>query len=338
MSQLGICFLDRPDGREQVRLAQRADREGWDSVWVCETRTARDAISVLGAMAATTERVKLGPGVVNSWTRGPVLMALTFASLDEMAPDRMILGIGAYWDPLAWKQGIERVKPVRQMREYIEVVRRLLAMEDVDYEGEVVKVRDIRLELGKGADRRPKHVPIYVGATGLQMVSLTGQIADGILLNAFTSVGYQAKALERLEEGARRTGRSLDEIDKPQLVSVFLSEDGESARYEARYMATMYLGQQPHIAKASGIEQTLIDDVNRAMGGWPPQPEGIDKAMALVPDEVVDELCAAGTAEQCRERVRRYVNDGVHPIVMPLTANYDEVMDAFQPSAWSAAQ
>jgi 5,10-methylenetetrahydromethanopterin reductase len=264
-------------------------------------------------------------------------MALTFASLDEMAPGRMILGIGAYWDPLAWKQGIERTKPVRQMREYIEVVRRLLAMEDVDYDGEVVKVRDIRLELGKGAERRPKHVPIYIGATGLQMVNLTGQVADGILLNAFTSLGYQTKALERLDEGAKRAGRSLEEIDKPQLVAVFLSDDGESARHEARHMATMYLGQQPHIAKASGIEQALIDDVNRAMGGWPPEPDGIDKAMALVPDEVVDELCAAGTAGQCRERVSRYVKDGVHPIVMPLTANYDEVMDAFAPETWSVA-
>lgn len=336
MSQIGICFLDRPDGREQVRLAQRADREGWHSVWVCETRTARDAISVLGAMAATTERIKLGPGVVNTWTRGPVLMALTFASLDEMAPDRMILGIGAYWDPLAWKQGIDRIKPVKQMREYIDVTRRLLAMEDVTYDGEVVKVRDIRLELGKDAVHSPKNVPIYIGATGLQMVNLTGQVADGILLNAFTSLSYQAKALERLEQGAKKTGRTLEEIDKPQLVSVFLSEDGESARYEARYMATMYLGQQPHIAKASGIEQSLIDDVNQAMGGWPPDHEGIEKAMALVPDEVVDELCAAGTAEQCRERVSRYVRDGVYPIVMPLTTNYDEVLNAFDPKSWSA--
>ena len=77
-------------------------------------------------MAATTGRVRLGSCIVNSWTRGPALMAMTFATLDNLAPGRMTLGLGAYWDPLAWKQGIERRKPLTQMRDYVGVLRRLL--------------------------------------------------------------------------------------------------------------------------------------------------------------------------------------------------------------------
>jgi 5,10-methylenetetrahydromethanopterin reductase len=328
---IGINFLDGPEPCEQLRLAQRADREGWDSIWVAETRTVRDAISILGAMACGTSRVKLGSGIVNTWTRGPVLMGMTFATLDEMAPGRTILGLGAYWDPLAWKQGVERTRPVHQMREYVHVVQRLLAMETVTFEGEIVKVRDIELQLGKGTARLPKHVPIYIGATGLEMVALTGEIADGILLNAWTSVSYQANALERLEAGAKKAGRTLDDLGVAQIVTVFLSEDGLSAMNEARYMVTMYLGQQPHIGMASGIDPELIDEIREAVGGWPPREGGIQRAVALVPDDVVNQLCAAGTAEQCRRRVAAYVRDGVVPVVNPITPNYDEIMDAFNP-------
>ena len=144
MSKVGFGFLDRPGVREQLRLAAKAEALGYDSLWVTETRLARDAISVLGGMAATTERVRLGSCIVNSWTRGPALMAMTFATLDNLAPGRMNLGLGAYWDPLAWKQGIDRRKPLSQMREYIGVLRRLLALEDgVTHEGELVTVRDL---------------------------------------------------------------------------------------------------------------------------------------------------------------------------------------------------
>lgn len=104
--RVGMCFLDRPGPRRQAALSRRMEELGYESVWVCETRTARDAVSVLGAVAYSTERIKLGTGVVNSWTRPASLMAMTFATLDEMAPGRMLLGLGAYWDPLAWNQGI----------------------------------------------------------------------------------------------------------------------------------------------------------------------------------------------------------------------------------------
>ena len=89
MSKVGFGFLDRPGVREQLRLAAKAEALGYDSLWVTETRLARDAVSVLGAMAATTERVRLGSCIVNSWTRGPALMAMTFATLDNLAPGRM---------------------------------------------------------------------------------------------------------------------------------------------------------------------------------------------------------------------------------------------------------
>ncbi|MCY4367833.1 MAG: LLM class flavin-dependent oxidoreductase [bacterium] len=332
VGRVGMCFLDRPDPRRQVALSVRMEELGYHSVWVCETRTARDAISVMGAIAYATHRIKLGSGVVNSWTRPASLMSLTFATLDELAPDRMLLGIGAYWDPLAWKQGIDRRKPVKQMREYIEVTRRLLNLETVTFEGELVAVRDLRLDLGYGVARVPKPVPIYVGATGPQMLALSGELADGVMLNGFTSLTYLADALEHIERGARRSGRQVDDLDLPQTIVIAMDEDEEKALHIATRMTTMYLGQQPHIALASGVDQVLLDRVREAMGGWPPREGGIAAAMPMVPVDVVRSLTAAGTPEQCLRQVAAYsIRPNIYPALLPVTENYEEIIEVFAP-------
>ena len=330
--RVGMCFLDRPDPRRQVALALRMEELGYHSVWVCETRTVRDAISVLGAIAFATRTIKLGTGVVNSWTRPASLMSLTFATLDELAQGRMLLGIGAYWDPLAWKQGIDRRKPVKQMREYIEVTRRLLALETVTFEGELVAVRDLRLDLGHGMARTPKRVPIYVGATGPQMLALSGELADGVMLNGFTSLTYLADALDHIGHGARRACRQVDDIDLPQTIVIAMDEDEERAMEVATRMTTMYLGQQPHIARASGVDQDLLDRVRDAMGGWPPREGGIDAAMSLIPASVVRSLTAAGTPEQCLNQVAAYsIRPNIYPALLPITENYEEIIEVFAP-------
>ena len=335
LARMGICFLDRPDARTQVALSQQAEARGYESVWICETRTARDAISVMGAVAHQTKRIKIGAGVVNTWTRPAALMALTFATLDELAPARMLLGLGAYWDPLAWKQGVIRSHPLRQMREYVEVCRRLLSLETVTFEGDLVQVRDLRLELGEGASDMPREVPIYIGATGPKMLALSGEIADGVLLNGFTSLTYQAGAFERIAEGAGRVGKQLDDLDLPQVVVVSADDrHPERALETALRMTTMYLGQQPHIARASGVPQELLAEVQEEMGGWPPREGGIEAAMPLVPTEVVSSLCVWGDLASCREGLAAYATrPNVYPVPLPITDNYQEMLEAFAPGS-----
>ena len=332
MERVGLIFLDRPGLAEQVRLARRAEEKAFDSVWVCETRLVRDGITPLAAFASATNRIKLATGVVNNWTRTSALVAMTFATLNELAPGRIILGIGSYWDPLAWKQGIERRNLLTAMREYVEVVRHLLDLETVTLEGEVVKVRDLRLDLGFDLPQEPVRVPIYIGATGPKMMTLAGEIADGIFHNFFTSTRYLRGSLERARAGAERGGRSIEEIDMPQMIGVAMSQDAEEARHTARHLLTMYIGQQPHIALASGVDEELIQRIGDAMGGWPPRPGGIEAAMPLVSDDIVDLLAAAGTPETCRQRVQEYLDAGAsYPVLCPLTSNVDEIIDAFAP-------
>lgn len=332
MKRVGLIFLDRPGISEQVELAQYAEQKGFESVWVCETRLVRDAVTPLAAFASVTKRIKLASGVVNNWTRSTALMAMTFATLHELSQGRAIMGIGSYWDPLASNQGIQRHHMLAAMREYVTVVRRLLNMETVTYDGKVVQVHDLRLDLGFDISQSPKDVPIYIGATGPRMMELAGEIGDGIFHNFFTSVPYLRQSLDRANKGAKRAGRRLEDIDMPQMMGVAMSQDGEKARNVARYAVAMYMGQQPHIAKASGVSDDLIQRIHDTMGGWPPKEGGIEAAMPLVNDDVVDMLCASGTPEMCRERVKEYVDAGAsYPVLCPLTTNIAEIIDAFAP-------
>jgi 5,10-methylenetetrahydromethanopterin reductase len=331
-TRVGLCFLDRPDLARCLRLVRMAEELGFSEAWVCETRLARDAISVLGAFAAVTGRIRLGTGIINSWTRAAPLTAMTFATLDELAPGRTMLGLGAYWDPLAWKQGITRRKPLSQMREYVEVVRRLLNLERFTFEGELVTVRDVQLDLGHGAERAPKPVPIYIGATGEQMLELTGEVADGALLNGITDVAYTRMAVERVAIGARRAGRDPADVDLPQLVNVSMDADRDRAYDIARRLITMYLGQQAHIARASRLSEDRLRAINEALGGWPPSEGGIERAMRLVDDSIVERLFAVGTPEDCRQAVQRYLDAGATcAVLVPTSENYEEIVEVFAP-------
>ena len=313
------------DGMDYVRHAEEA---GFEAVWQAESRLVREATVPMSAFAAVTERIKVGSGVVNCWTRNVGLMAATFVTLDDLAPGRMMLGIGAWWEPLASKVGVRRERPLTAMREYIEVVRRLIAMENVTFHGEYVDVEDIQIDIVHG-DRSPRHVPIYLGATGMQMMELAGEIADGALLNYLVGPRYNATALEHLAVGAGRSGRAVEDVDRPQLVVCSLDEDRDLALDRARELVTQYLGQQPHIMKASGVDQALLDEIGAVLT-WPASEDEIRRAMALVPDDVVQMITASGTPDECRAKVREYVEAGCTcPVLYPLGDDVHAMIDTF---------
>ena len=315
--RVALYLQDSHTIREGMAYAILAEEHGFEAVWQAESRLAREATVPMAAFAAVTERIKVGAGVVNTWTRNAGLLAATFSTLDDLAPGRVILGLGAWWEPLASKVGVDMRKPVQAMREVVEVTRRLLAMERVTYEGMFVHVNDIEIDIMHG-DRSPKQVPIYVGATGMKMMELAGEIGDGVLLNYMVSPVYNAQAMAALAIGAARAGRRVEDIDRPQLIVCSLDADRSTALDRARELLTQYLGQQPHITKASGVSQQLIDEIGSVLS-WPATPAQVERAMALVPDEVVQLITASGTPDECRAKVREYVEAGCTcPILYPL--------------------
>lgn len=302
---------------EGIELAKYAEEKGFYAVWQAESRLVRDAIVPMAAFAAHTNRVVIGSGVINNWTRNIGLLASTFLTLDDLAPDRIICGIGAWWDPLAKNVGIDRRKPLTAMRETIEVLRRLLNMENVTYHGEFHYVDGIELDVVHGR-KEPRNVPIYIGATGPQMMQLTGEIADGAVLNYCVPPEYNDEAMKQLQIGAERAGRDIDEIDRPQLVVCSVHENRDEAIRGAKMLLTQYLAQQPHIAKASGVSQDTVNKIQSILG-WPATKEQIEKAMVHVSDELVLRISATGTPAEARARVREYIDRGAtYPILYPL--------------------
>lgn len=326
--RVALYLQDAHDIQDGIDFVKYAESRGFEAVWQAESRLVRDAIVPMAAFAAHTRHIKIGSGVINNWTRNVSLTAATFLTLDDLAPDRMILGIGAWWDPLAANVGIERHKPLLAMREYVYVLRELLALKRVTFEGEFVNVHGIELDVVHGR-KEPRNVPIYIGATGPQMLALTGEIADGALLNYLVSPQYNVGALEQLEKGAKIAGRSVEDIDRPQLVVCSVDHDRKRALDGARKLVTQYLGQQPHIMKASGVSQNLLDEIQQVLS-WPATEEEIERAMTLVPDDVVQLITASGTPEEVRAKVREYVANGCTcPVLYPLGPDVRLMIDTF---------
>jgi len=327
-----IYLQDAHPIREGMEFTKYAESKGFAAVWQADSRLVRDAVVPMAAFAAVTDRITIGSGVVDCWTRNPARLASTFSTLDDLAPGRVVLGLGAWWDPLAAKVGIRRDRPLRVMREVVTAVRSLLHNETVTFNGEYVHLDGVELDYVY-QERRPKDVPIYIGATGLKMMELTGEIADGVVLNYLVSPEYNQQAIQALQIGLDRAGRHLVDIDRPQLVVCSVHEDRQTAIDMARLMVTQYLGQQPHIMKASGVPQSLLDRVGEVLT-WPATHEQVVAASKLVPDEIVHMLTASGTPAEAREQVSHYVRNGCTcPILYPLGDVYATI-DAF--SEWTA--
>lgn len=329
--RVALYLQDSHDLRDGLDYVRYAESRGFEAVWQAESRLVRDAIVPMAAYAAVTERLKVGSGVINNWTRNIGLLAATFLTLDDLAPGRIICGIGAWWDPLAKNVGIERRKPLLAMRETITILRRLLNMERVTFEGEFHRVHEIELDVVHGR-REPRDVPIYLGATGDQMMELTGEIADGAVLNYCVPPEYNVRALELLEKGARKSGKTLDDIDRPQLIVCSVDHDHDRAIDSTRGLLTQYLAQQPHIAKASGVSMDVVAEIQSILG-WPATKEQINKAKYLVPEDLIHRITASGTPEEARAKVAEYRKYGCTcPILYPVGGNVNLLVDTFAQS------
>jgi 5,10-methylenetetrahydromethanopterin reductase len=325
--RVALDLQDRHSLQDGIKYVQYAESKGFEAVWQAESRLVRDAIVPMAAFAASTKRIKVGSGVINNWTRNIGLLASTFLTLDDLAPDRIICGIGAWWDPLAKNVGIERRKPLLAMRETVEVMRRLLRMENVTFHGEFHNVTGIELDVVHGR-KEPRNVPIFIGATGDQMMELTGEIADGAVLNYCVAPEYNDKAVELLDKGARKRGRTVADIDRPQLIVCSVHEDRKKAIEDAKWLLTQYVAQQPHIAKASGVSDDVIKQVQSILG-WPATKEQVAQAMQYIPDDFVLKISATGTPDEARAKVQQYIDRGCTcPILYPMGDPY-AMMDAF---------
>jgi len=317
------ALVEEPANRALERYIE-AEMLGYESLWLTETRFTRDAITTAASAGAVTNRLEIATGAINVYTRGPVLIASTFATLDEITHGRAILGIGAGSPSILTRQGILLERPLLRLRETIEIVRRLWQGERVTYEGETVTVRDVQLDF---TPPRP-HIPIYLAVTGPRALELAGEIADGVLLNSFVSPDYVRYAMRCMERGAAHVGRSIRDIDVAGCVALALNDDSQRARDAIRPNLATYLGCFPHIARQSGFGETEIDAIQRAF-----KLGGAERAASFVTDAMVDTLAVAGSVETCRRRIDTYRDAGLQlPVLDLVAANVSETLQAISPA------
>jgi 5,10-methylenetetrahydromethanopterin reductase len=319
--RLGVHLGERFTLEETIAAADMAERYGFDSLWVAEGRLTRDALTIMAILAHHTSTVRIGSGVVNNKSRNAALMAVSFKTLDEIAPGRIVCGIGAWWEPLASKVGTPLRKPVTAMREYVDVLQRFFRNEEVSVAGEFVAMDGVRFDR-MYAENAAVDIPIYAGAVGPRMLEVAGEIMDGVYLDFLLPVSYVGFAAEHIERGIACRTDGVTAIDMTQAIACAVDDEHPERAIDAcRNFLTMYLMQQPHIAEHAGVEPEIVEQIQQ-VAGWPATPDDIERAMRLVPDEAVHRVCAAGSTADVVAKLEEFHRAGIRVTVLnPLGAN-----------------
>ncbi len=319
----GFGLLGMPAVPAMIEIAKRAEELGYESIWVAETRLTRDGVIPLAAMAPATRQIKLATGIVNAYTRGPVLTAVTFATLDELCHGRAIMGLGAGSPLVLAPQGVAFDRPLTRLREFAHVVQRLIAGQTVSFQGMTLSVANARLELTPVRS----HIPLYLGVTGPRALALCGEIADGAMLNAFLPTSYVVKAVQRIEAGAQKAGKTPGQVDMAGALVVSVDEDSRAAKDRVRPLIALYLSLFPNIARETELDDSFIVEIRRVF-----HAEGIQAAARKISDLVVDALTVAGTPAECRERIAAYREAGLQlPILFPVEDSLQHALELLDP-------
>jgi F420-dependent oxidoreductase-like protein len=314
---------------QQLGLVREAESAGFDSVWAAEAYGS-DTASVLGWLAAQTDRIRLGSGIFQMPARSPAMTAMTAATLDHLSNGRLILGIGTSGPQVAegW-HGQRFGKQLQRTREYVEILRKALARERLEYQGESYTLplpdgpgKALKLMIGTVQER----IPIYIAAIGPNNTRLTGEIADG-WMPTFFSPENVGESRELLQEGAERSGRSLDGFEIAPQVNLCVDDDVDRARDAVRPVIALYVGGMGsreknfynQLIQRYGFEDAAAEVQDLYLSGKK------DEAAAVLPPELIDTISLVGPPERIRDRLAAYRDAGVGTlIVAPLASEPEE--------------
>lgn len=321
MAGLGLVLHHGIEGGAQLAACGRvAEERGYDACWVTERYCHEETFAVLGHLAATTTRLRLGVGVVNPYGRHPALTAMGAATLDRLSGGRFVLGLGrSERDVVEGKLGLSHRGSRARLGRTVETIRALLAGERVagpDGGVAALAIRPVQQPL-----------PIHVAAIGRRALRLAGAVADGVLLNAYVSPAYVRWAIGEIRAAARAAGRDPARIEIGCMLVVRLADDVGALRPTlkprlVRLLAEAHTGET--LLETAGFDAGVLPRLRAAVAD---RDEA--RALPLVTDAMVDAFYVAGPAERCRARVREYRDAGVDsPLLLPRLADYAAVAAA----------
>lgn len=305
--RLGVLINAEYPVSELVAIGEAAERLGYSQFWYTDLRFARDCYLGLAAVAARTERLLLGPGVSDPFTRHPAMIATSVATLDEMSGGRALLGLGI--GSGLQQLGIETRVPVAAMREAFTVLRGLLRGEEVTVEGKVITLRGGRLSF----PTVQKSLPIYVATHGAQVTRLTGELADGVLLANLLVPEALDHYLMILREGEQRAGRATG-VAVSLRFEVCLSDDLAAAtRVMRRRVASRLVSQYPHWEYLASLGVSLPSGFAEAASAGRSR---LDDAIAGLPDEVLHRTVLVGRPDDVARRISNVLRPRVDSITI----------------------
>lgn len=275
-----------------VALAQNAERWGYDSLWVSDEGLGRDVYVTLTAMAAATERLRLGPGITNLYTRHVATTAAAVATLHEYSGGRAFLGLGAGGRQVSDRMGIRREAPLLRARAAVDVCRGLWQGESVSYNQGAVRLS------GASLDMPPQAIDIWIGARGPRLLRLAVELADGIWLDGFAKAALAAYLAE-IRQLARAQGRSVRVA-----ATVFVAPDAATQEALRPYLASVLADSPTMAGTPPGLDPDLAAAVRRAVAA-----AETARAAALIPAAVLSQYAVTGSPGDCVDEIRALGRD-----------------------------
>lgn len=306
MVKFGIEFVPREPYWKINYYAIQAERGGFDNLWITDHFNNRNVYVTLTTAAIYTNKITFGPGVTNPYMVNPVLTAQALATLNEMAPGRVVLGMGAGDKTTLESVGVEMYKPLTAIKEAVSIFRGITSGESVAHQGEVFKTAGAKFLF------KPKGViPVYIGAQGPKMLKLAGKIGDGVLINAShpRDVEY---ATTNVNEGIRQAGKNPDQVDVAAYTSFSVHEDLKKATKAAvPVVAFIAAGSPPILLERHGIDVKKANEIRAALkvNNW-------GKAFSSVTPEMIDAFSVCGTPDACIERINQLLKSGISQFVV----------------------
>ena len=300
--EFGVGLFPTEPLPQMVQLAKVTEQLGYSHIWVGDSHLIwREAYVNMAAMALNTTKVKLGTGVTNPLTRHPSVVASAYATLEEYAPGRTIVGIGL-GDSSVETMGMKPAK-LSYFEKTMAQMRQLLDGQEV------------QLETGKIHLLHPckAKVPIYIAASGPKMLELSGRIADGIIVLVGVADEYIAHARERIAAGAKAAGRKVEDINLVLWVPCAVSETAPAKDAVKAHVARVVAHPLPYVLDPT--EQKVLEEIRKTYDYYHHMDQQANHA-EVIPDWLVDKFAIAGTVADCRAQIERIKKSGIQQIAI----------------------
>ncbi|HIH69965.1 5,10-methylenetetrahydromethanopterin reductase [Methermicoccus shengliensis] len=303
----GIEFVPNEPVLKLAHYTKLAEDNGFSNVWITDHYNNRDVYSTLAVLAMCTNRIKIGTGVTNPYTRNLAITASSIGSINELSGGRAVLGLGPGDKATFDAMGIEWTKPLSMMRESVSVLREFFAGKKVVSEGEQGEL--VRFNGAKLAFK-PGNVPIYLGAQGPKMLELAGEVADGVLINASHPKDFEF-AIKQVEKGLSKAGKSLEEFDVGAYTSFSIDKNADKAKKEATIVVAFIVAGSPEtVLSRHNIPKSEADAIAEMIAKG-----DFGGLMEAVSDDMLNAFSVYGTPEDCLARVKELQEIGVSQII-----------------------